>query len=99
VDAAQRQAATLTFFWILHGRLQDGLGWLRHALALSDLGMQPNAVRLEVVVGLSLIVGEDRPVSLARLEAEIPKARAIGRLAHARAGRHAGWQADVAGPA
>ena len=81
VDAAQRQAASLTLFWILQGSLQDGLAWLREVHALTNQSTQSSTAGLEVVLGLSLMVGEARPVSLARLEAEIPNARAFANQA------------------
>ena len=38
MEAAQRLAASLTFFWQLQGTYEEGAAWLKEALALSARG-------------------------------------------------------------
>jgi tetratricopeptide (TPR) repeat protein len=75
VEAAQHQAGSLAFFWLLHGWIQDGFAWLTQAVSLSDSSEMKTAAWFEALVGLSYMVGGDRQVTLARLEAELPRGR------------------------
>jgi tetratricopeptide (TPR) repeat protein len=94
--AAQRLAGSLTFFWLLRGRVEEGRRWLTAALALalSDATPGASAARFGAVVGLGQLaaVGGDRRAALAALEPELPTARERGdAVPLAQALTLAGW--------
>jgi non-specific serine/threonine protein kinase len=96
--AAQHLAGSLTFFWLLSGRVEEGRRWLRAALDAGDCASVSETARSVAVVGFMQLESEggNRAAALAVVESEIPTIRGsadVPTLAQALMGF--GWLAWV----
>jgi non-specific serine/threonine protein kinase len=74
VTEAQCLAGSLTFFWVLHGRVEEGRQWLKATLEEADVPSSSEMARSVVLVGLMQLEmeGGNRGAALALVEPELP---------------------------
>jgi non-specific serine/threonine protein kinase len=77
VVAAQRLAGSLTFFWVLRGRVEEGRRWLTMVLGLVRSEDRYNAARADATIGLMQLEteGGNRAAALALVEADLSNIR------------------------
>jgi hypothetical protein len=77
VAAAQRLAGSLTYFWILRGRVEEGRQWLTTVLGMRHPHDQYSAARAQAVTGLMQLEteGGNRAEALASVESDLSNIR------------------------
>jgi non-specific serine/threonine protein kinase len=77
--SAQRVAASLTFFWSLRGRVEEGRNWLITVLSMSDSTASLDAARAAATIALMQldIEGGNRAAAIAAVETNLSAIRAV----------------------
>jgi hypothetical protein len=79
VASAQRLAGSLTFFWVLRGRVEEGRQWLTTVLSMAGPDDHYTPARAEAAVGLMQLEteGGNRAAGLATVETDLANIRSF----------------------